>query len=367
MMVDAPVQSTDSARAEQDGIVSGAKTNLQEEDFIQPLNTLRKEDFVTGILQGNRSLLARAITLIESTAPKHQKLAQEILQELMPYTGGAVRVGITGVPGVGKSTFIESFGLNLCGNGRKVAVLAVDPSSQRSHGSILGDKTRMEHLSNHPNAFIRPSPSGNTLGGVARRTRETISLCEAFGFDVILVETVGVGQSETMVRDMVDYFLVLLLAGAGDDLQGIKKGIIEMGDGFLVTKADGDNRDRAMRTAVDLKSVLHLLSSPTPGWSPRAEVCSAKTGDGITDVWSVIEEFLKTTQGSEVFGQRRAEQLAQWFESLLQEKVINTFIHGAQIAPELARVRSDVLEGKVAPALAVENIVSRIVSHFEKN
>ncbi|MDL5048076.1 methylmalonyl Co-A mutase-associated GTPase MeaB [Oscillatoria amoena NRMC-F 0135] len=339
----------------------GDANDLMEDRLIQPLNSLTKKDFVEGILRGDRSMLARAITLIESAAPRHQALAREILHEILPRTGGSTRIGITGVPGVGKSTLIEAFGLHLCEAGKKVAVLAVDPSSQRSGGSILGDKTRMERLSNHPSAFIRPSPSGNTLGGVARRTRETICLCEAFGFDTIIVETVGVGQSETLVRGMVDYFLVLLLAGAGDELQGIKKGIIEMGDGFLVTKADGDNAARAESTAVELRSVLHVLTSPTPGWAPRVDICSARTGAGISGVWNTVEEFLLATRGSGVFEERRREQMLDWFDSLLRERILTAVMDDPAVPGRLEWLRGEILDKRQEPAAAVEAFVTPIL------
>lgn len=343
------------------------KYNLEECD-IPSLNAMKKDDFVQGVLQGNRMVLARAITLIESTAAKHQKLAQEVLQELIPHSGHSVRIGITGVPGVGKSTFIEAFGLELCDrHGRQTAVLTVDPSSQLSRGSILGDKTRMEKLANHPRGFIRPSPSGNTLGGVARRTRETILLCEAFGFDVILVETVGVGQSETLVREMTDFFMVLLLAGAGDELQGIKKGIIEMGDGFLITKADGDNKARAQRAAAELQSVLHVLSSPTPGWSAQVDICSALDGTGVNILWDMVQSFLEATKASGIFEKRRTGQIAGWFDSLLQEKILDTFLHPSHMSTVLETKRRAVIEGRLSPPLAVQEVIGHILGNISKD
>src|SRR5581483_2203458 len=233
------------------------------------------DDYVAGVLCGNRAMLARSITLIESNAPAHMVLAEQVVQQLLPHAGNSIRVGITGVPGVGKSTFIETLGCLLCRHGKRVAVLTVDPSSTLTHGSILADKTRMEMLSREANCFIRPSPSGGALGGVTRKSRETILICEAAGFDVVLVETVGVGQSETTVRSMVDFFLVLMLAGAGDELQGIKKGVIELADALLITKADGDNKQRAEAARIEFSRVIHYLNTPTAGWHPPVLTCSS--------------------------------------------------------------------------------------------
>src|SRR5581483_1363514 len=254
---------------------------------------LTVEDYVSGVLAGDRTILSRAITLIESYSPLHEAQAQEVLQRLLPHTGNSRRIGITGVPGVGKSTFIEAFGCFLTGQGRKVAVLAIDPTSMRSGGSILGDKTRMEKLSCEPNAFIRPSPSGDTLGGVARRTRETMLLCEAAGFDTVLVESVGVGQTEVALRSMVDFFLLLLLPGAGDELQGMKKGIIEMADTVLINKADGENRPRAELARQEQDAALHYLQHATPDWKTEVRLCSAMNGEGIPELWEQIGEFYR--------------------------------------------------------------------------
>ncbi|HWA87159.1 MAG TPA: methylmalonyl Co-A mutase-associated GTPase MeaB, partial [Opitutus sp.] len=255
---------------------------------------LKLEEFVEGVLGRDANVLARAITLIESNAPRHQVQAQELLAKLLPYTGGARRIGITGIPGAGKSIFIEALGCRLVDRGLRVAVLAVDPSSTISGGSILADKIRMEKLSRLPAAFIRPSPSGGSLGGVARKTRETVLLCEAAGFDVVIVETVGVGQNEVAVRSMVDFFLVLMIAGAGDEMQGIKKGVIELADALVINKADGDNRDRATAALADMRRVLHYLHPVTAGWTTPALLASALTGDGIDEVWRATEDFFKT-------------------------------------------------------------------------
>lgn len=288
---------------------------------------------IEGVRAGERNWLARAITLVESRAVHHQPFAQQMMQAILPQAGGALRIGMTGVPGAGKSTFIEALGMMLCNQGKKVAVLAVDPSSSRTGGSILGDKTRMEALCCHPNAFIRPSPSGTSLGGVAARTREALLLCEAAGYDVILVETVGVGQSETAVRTMTDCFLLLQIAGAGDELQGIKKGVIELADAIIVNKADGDNILRAQQARVDYARVLHFLDPFTPGWTPQALCCSAQEGSGIEEVWKLVLKFRDTMQASGVIEQRRREQNVDWFRSLLKQSIIERFKteHQAQI------------------------------------
>ncbi len=278
-----------------------------------------------GILAGDRAKLARAITLVESRSARHRPLARELMQQILPHSGGALRVGLTGTPGAGKSTFIEALGLYLCGLGKRVAVLAVDPSSSISGGSILGDKTRMEELCREENAFIRPSPSGVSLGGVAARTREALLLCEAAGYDVILVETVGVGQSETAVRTMTDFFLLLQIAGGGDELQGIKKGVIELADAIVVNKADGENLLRAQRARVEFARVMHLLRPFTPGWNPRALTCSSLEKEGIKEIWEMIQDFRGELTRSGVFAQRRREQNIDWFRSLLQQSVFERF------------------------------------------
>lgn len=304
----------------------------------------------SGLLAGDRASLAQAITLVESRAAKHRKPARDLMQIILPRTGGALRVGLTGVPGAGKSTFIESLGMMLCGQGKKVAVLAVDPSSSRTGGSILGDKTRMEDLSRQENAFIRPSPSGTSLGGVASRTREALLLCEAAGYDVILVETVGVGQSETAVRTMTDFFLLLQIAGAGDELQGIKKGVIELADAIVVNKADGDNQLRAQQAKVEYTKVLHFLQPFTPGWKPKALTCSALNHEGIEAVWSLIESFRDELNASGVFQARRSEQNVDWFESLLQSAVMDRFnaAHVSEIEAAAASVKAGTLSVSVA-------------------
>ena len=277
------------------------------------------EALAVAIRGGDRGALARGITLIESRAATHRAAADTLLNLLTPLAGGAIRVGITGAPGAGKSTFIDALGAQLCDDGHRVAVLSVDPSSPVTHGSILGDKTRMENLSRKKNAFIRPSPSGGELGGVARRTRESIVLCEAAGFDVVLVETVGVGQSEVLVRGMVDCFLVLLLAGAGDELQGIKKGILELADILAVNKADGDNRKRAEAARREFSRALHYLAAPENAWQPQVLVCSAETGEGIGEVWTTIKKFFDKSRSTRTFAARRQEQALAWLDALIGE------------------------------------------------
>ena len=315
---------------------------------MKPLPDISK--LIAGVRSGDRASLAQAITLVESRAAKHRAPARELMQAILPQTGGALRVGMTGTPGAGKSTFIEALGMMLCERGKKVAVLAVDPSSSRTGGSILGDKTRMEDLSRHENAFIRPSPSGASLGGVAARTREALLLCEAAGYDVILVETVGVGQSETAVRTMTDFFLLLQIAGAGDELQGIKKGVIELADAIVVNKADGDNKLRAKLAKVEYTKVLHFLHPFTPGWQPKALTCSALKSEGIEKVWELIEGFRDQLTESGVFAARRSEQNVDWFDSLLQSIVMDRFRaeHGEQIQAMESAVRDGAMPVSVA-------------------
>ncbi len=324
--------------------------------------TLSVPDYVSGVLAGDRTVLARAITLIESQNAEHRACAQQVVQELLASTGGAHRVGITGVPGVGKSTFIDQLGIDLTAAGHQVAVLAVDPTSSRSGGSILGDKTRMERLSVDPRAFVRPSPAGRSLGGVTRATRETILLCEAAGFDVVLVETVGVGQSETVVSDMVDFFLVLMLAGAGDELQGIKKGVLELADMVAVNKADGDNVTRAELAAADYRSALHLMSPSSPSWSPPVITCSGLTGDGLAELWRQVELHReKLTATGELAARRRAQQV-KWMWSMLDDRLRDDLRSDPSIVAELARVERDVHEGRIPATVAVDEIWQRYLS-----
>ncbi len=310
-----------------------------------------------GIRRGDRTLLAKAITLIESNSPKHFDSGQELIRRLLPASGNSIRIGITGVPGAGKSTFIENFGLWLLKQEHKVAVLAIDPSSSISKGSILGDKTRMEELGKHPHSFIRPSPSSGALGGVARKTRETIILCEAAGYDVILIETVGVGQSEITVRSMVDFFLLMQISGAGDELQGIKKGIMELADLIVVNKADGDNIQSAELACRELNNALHYLRHATRGWTTKAQPCSALQKTGLTGVWTAIDKFVSQGKENGAFEERRRMQITQWFEALITEAVLNRFYSHAQVMAELPKLREQVENGSLPVMLAVSKLL----------
>jgi LAO/AO transport system kinase len=322
------------------------------------------DDYVQGVLDNDRTILGRTITLVESNSIAHIETAQAVLQQLLPHTGNSVRIGITGVPGAGKSTFIEAFGCSLIEQGHRVAVLAVDPSSTVTRGSILGDKTRMEMLAREKNAFIRPSPSGGTLGGVTRKSRETMLVCEAAGFDVILVETVGVGQSETMVRSMVDFFLLLMLAGAGDELQGIKKGIMELADGLLINKADGDNVNRAKLARADYNKALHYLAPATVGWRTRAYTCSALTGDGIDKIWSVIEEFRQKTTESGFFEVRRRNQTVDWVYTMIDEHLTTRFFNHPKITAVLPQIKESVINGGLTATKAVQELLENYEPDF---
>jgi LAO/AO transport system kinase len=314
--------------------------------------TVEIDASVHGLLDGNRRVLAKTITLIESSLSSHQVLAQAILDQLLPYTGKAVRLGITGVPGVGKSSFIESLGMLLVEKGHRVAVLAVDPSSTRSGGSILADKTRMERLSADSRAFIRPSPSGGTLGGVARKTRETMLVCEAAGFDVIIVETVGVGQSEITVSSMVDFFLVLMLAGAGDELQGIKKGVIELADAIAINKTDGDNIEKAARAQKEYETALHLLRPASPNWSPPVLTCSAREMTGIADIWSVVLKHRDIMSSSCEMEKNRRSQALSWMWSLVEEGLKDRFHHHPDVQLRLPQLSMQVENGRLSPTAA---------------
>jgi LAO/AO transport system kinase len=313
---------------------------------------------VAGVLSGDRAMLGRAITVIESRNRNHQRIAAEISLKLFPHSGNAYRIGITGVPGVGKSTFIEAFGCNLIKAGKKVAVLAVDPTSPLSGGSILGDKTRMANLSLQENAFIRPSPSGGTLGGVTRTTRQTIVVCEAAGFDVILVETVGAGQSEVAVADMTDFFLVLMLPGAGDELQGIKKGVLEIADMIVVNKADSDNEIRAKQAVVHYRNALHIMQQRSPNWTPPVQMCSAIKNIGLEAVWKKLEEYREKLVASGEFQEKRQQQRWKAVWSALQDRLMTDLKAHPAVVAELPRIRANLHDGQLTVTLAVEELLA---------
>ncbi|MBN1187662.1 MAG: methylmalonyl Co-A mutase-associated GTPase MeaB [Bacteroidales bacterium] len=352
-----------SALQVNDGIQQPSSTDPSSVERF--LKSRKKEEnskvyYIEGIRKSNISILSKAITLLESSLPGHQEIARDIVEGLLPYSGKSLRIGITGVPGVGKSTFIEALGKYLIQNKkRKLAILAIDPSSSKSKGSILGDKTRMEFLSAHPHAYIRPSPSAGTLGGVALKTRETIILCEAAGFDTIFVETVGVGQSETMVHSMVDFFLLLMLAGAGDELQGIKRGIMEMADALVITKADGDNVKRADRAKAEYTNALHLFPPGESGWITRAMTCSAYKEMGIAEVWDTILEYLAMAEKSGYFQSRRSVQLKDWMNEAIYNTFRERFLHDERVRRELVTLETLVMEGKVNPERVFNELIQK--------
>jgi len=318
---------------------------------------LSREEYVGGVLDGDRTILARAITLVESNAPAHSALAQQVLTDLLPHSGKALRVGITGVPGAGKSTFIEALGCYLTGSGHHVAVLAVDPTSSITKGSVLGDKTRMEKLAREPQCFIRPSPSGGTLGGVARKTRETMLVCEAAGFDVVIVETVGVGQNEITVRSMVDFFLLLLITGAGDELQGIKKGVIELADALVINKADGRNKGPAESMRAEYARAVHHLLPATEGWATAVRTCSALHETGVGAVWDLMTDFRKITEASGRFAARRQQQLLAWVDSMVDERLRQRFLSHPRVKAIARGIERAVIEGKTTAVAAVEELL----------
>jgi LAO/AO transport system kinase len=325
--------------------------------FVKKVKTVDIEGLYEEISNGSRLHLSKAITLLESRSEQDQKAGQELLRKLLPKTGDSIRVGITGVPGAGKSTCIETFGLQLAQAGHKVAVLAIDPSSSVTGGSILGDKTRMEALAKHPNAFIRPSPSSGTLGGVHKKTRETMLLCEAAGYDIILIETVGVGQSETVVRGMVDFFLLLVLTGAGDELQGMKKGIMELADCMIVHKADGDNVKLAKKTVREYRQILHFLQPATPGWTTTAIPVSSIERTGLETVWETINEFRDKMEASGVWNERRQSQTKDWFHSMIRDRLIDSFFSQQGKRELVADLEKQLLTGDITVASAVDAIL----------
>ncbi|MCB9507640.1 MAG: methylmalonyl Co-A mutase-associated GTPase MeaB [Myxococcales bacterium] len=324
------------------------------------MTTPSLDELVAGVRSGDRAMIGRAITLVESRRPDHEALAQQLLVTLLPHSGGAHRVGISGVPGVGKSTFIEALGCRLVDAGRRVAVLAVDPSSARTRGSILGDKTRMNRLAASSSAFIRPSPTSGTLGGVARRTREALLVCEAAGYDVVLVETVGVGQSETEVAAMTDFFLVLMLAGAGDELQGIKRGILELADALAVTKADGDNVAAARRAKQRYEHALHAMSPTSPNWRPRVLTCSAVTGDGLDEVWGAVTDHRAALAATGELAARRREQARGWLWAIVDDAVRRAVHERAAESGRVAALEEGVMSGDTTPALAAAELLEAL-------
>lgn len=315
------------------------------------------EELFDGIRSGKRNALSQAITMVESALPEHQLVAQSLISKCLPYAGNSLRLGITGVPGAGKSTFIESFGNYLLTSDHKLSVLAIDPSSERSGGSILGDKTRMETLSGAENAFIRPSPSGGNLGGVARKTRESIILCEAAGYDTIIVETVGVGQSETTVHSMVDFFLVLMIPGAGDELQGMKRGIMEMADAILINKSDGENIESAARAKTEYSNALHLFPLPPSGWAPQVKTCSSLEGTGIPEVWKMIRDYRKFTQGNGFFNRRRAEQSTYWMYQTLNEGLKIKFFNDPKVRKRLEELEKMMVNDQISSFAAAAELL----------
>jgi LAO/AO transport system kinase len=328
--------------------------------------TLSVSQYVEGILSGDITILSQAVTLVESSKPEHQELAQEIIVKCLPFSGNSVRIGITGVPGVGKSTFIEAMGKFITSRGEKLAVLAIDPSSERTKGSILGDKTRMEELSADPLAYIRPSPSAGSLGGVARKTRETIILCEAAGFSHIFIETVGVGQSETAVHSMVDFFILLMQAGAGDALQGIKRGIMEMADAITINKADGNNIEKAGLARIQYQNALHLFPATESGWVPKVLTCSAYLKTGIAEIWETIGNYLSMTKASNYFQHRRNEQSKFWMYETINEQLRNNFYQNEMISEKLAEAESRVLKEELSSFVAARKLLD-LYDQIRKN
>lgn len=319
--------------------------------------TFTTDEYVEGILQGNITILAQAITLVESNNPAHYAQAQEIIERCLPYSGKSVRIGITGVPGAGKSSFIEAVGNMITSLKHKLAVLAIDPSSERSGGSILGDKTRMESICHNPDIFVRPSPSAGSLGGVARKTRETIVLCEAAGFDVIFIETVGVGQSETAVHSMVDMFMMLQISGAGDELQGIKRGIMEMADMMVITKADGENITKAELAKAQYQGALHLFPLAESGWRPQVYTCSSLLGTGLEEVWQGVEKYLEHIELNGYFTANRNRQNKYWMYETINETLKSSFYNNPEIEAKMAEVEQRVLEAKLSSFIAAKELL----------
>lgn len=328
---------------------------------------LSVDEFVDGIVKGNVTVLSQAVTLVESVKPEHQAIAQEVIEKCLPYSGHSVRIGISGVPGAGKSTSIDVFGLHVLEKGGKLAVLAIDPSSERSKGSILGDKTRMEQLAVHPKSFIRPSPAAGSLGGVARKTRETIILCEAAGFDKVFVETVGVGQSETAVHSMVDFFLLIQLAGTGDELQGIKRGIMEMADGIIINKADGSNIDKAKLAATQFRNALHLFPAPESGWIPQVLTYSGFYNLGVKEIWDMIDEYMGFVKENGYFEARRNEQSKYWMYETINEHLRDSFYNNEKIKSMLAEKERQVLSADLTSFIAARNLLDAYFGELKRD
>jgi LAO/AO transport system kinase len=350
-------------------VVNNGVENLPQ---VNPFATFRRkkvllpaEEYVDGILKGDITKLSQAVTLVESNLPSDQVVAQKVIELCLPYAGNSVRLGITGVPGAGKSTFIEALGTELCHANKKLAVLAIDPSSERSKGSILGDKTRMNELSTAQNAFIRPSPSAGSLGGVARKTRETIILCEAAGYDTIIVETVGVGQSETAAHSMVDFFLLLQVTGTGDELQGIKRGIMEMADGIAINKCDGSNIEKAQAAKVSFKNALSLFPPKESGWKPYAETCSAKDKTGILNVWKMVEDYIAFTKENGFFDYRRHQQAKYWMYETINSSLLNGFYQSPEMEQLIQTYEQQVLNNKISSFIAAHQLIDAYTKNIK--
>ncbi|MEA3462700.1 MAG: methylmalonyl Co-A mutase-associated GTPase MeaB [Bacteroidota bacterium] len=353
-----------SALSVSEGVEQPGSINQQAVDHLKKIKkkAYSSQQLLNGIRKGDISMLGQAITLVESSLESHQKTAQELIAACLPYSGNASRMGITGVPGAGKSTFIESLGKHILEEEGKLAVLAIDPSSERSRGSILGDKTRMEELAGSSRAYIRPSPSGGTLGGVARKTRETIILCEAAGFDTIFVETVGVGQSETAVHSMVDFFLLVMLAGAGDELQGIKRGIMEMADAIVINKADGNNVQRARRAQAEFANALHLFPPSLSGWVPRVLTCSSLYNKGIREIWEMAREYADFVRGSGYLKEKRLEQSRYWMYETLRDGIYSQVFNDPAMKKELEIHEKAISEGRITSFMAASSILNKYKS-----
>lgn len=351
----------DSSSSVSKGVKSNRSINPAGFDQANKKKSLALNDYVQGIRKSDRTILSQAITLIESTKTKHRELAQQIIEECLPESGNSIRIGITGVPGVGKSTFIESLGNFIIKKGRKLAVLAIDPSSTRTRGSILGDKTRMETLANQSDAFIRPSPTAGSLGGVARKTRETIYLCEAAGFDTIFIETVGVGQSETAVHSMVDFFLLLMLAGAGDELQGIKRGIMEMADAIAINKMDEAPEESVQQAVREYKNALHLYPPTESGWNPQVTTCSALKKQGIENIWQLIESYFHQTKENGYFEKHRRKQARHWMYESIHSRLKELFYQNPAVKKELAKIEGKVLDGEMSSFKAAQYLLDKYV------